>query len=531
MAETMRDLLLSHHDSDRPAIKFDDEVITWREFVVGSKRRASAIHAQLNDDRPRHVGTLLDNVPEIMFALAAGALGGYVTAGINTTRRGEGLARDIRTADCQILLTDGRYAPLLEGLDLGDVRIINVASDEWDDLVADATAPSFFPERGARDPFMLIFTSGTSGNPKAVRVANSTVVMSGSMLADSHGLTARDVFYLSMPTFHSNAILGGVGPAWVTGGTMVLARQFSASRFLPDVRRYGVTYMNYVGKPLAYILDTPARPDDAKNTLRLAFGNEAASKDIPAFAERFGCKVSDAYGSTELAIIVVRTENSPLQSIGEPFPGVAVFDPFTGTECPRAEYDDSGAINNLDECIGELVNTEGAGFFSGYYNNPDATNERMRDGKYWSGDLAYRDADGYIFMAGRTGDWLRVDGENMATGIIEEIILRHPAVSRAAVYALPDPRGVGDQIVAALVPRHDAHLTPEGFQAFLERQDDLSPKAWPRWVRLAETLPMTATNKILKRELQSEGLETRDELWERAEHGHEYSAVGSGVPA
>ena len=92
-------------------------------------------------------------------------------------------------------------------------------------------------------------------------------------------------------------------------------------------------------------------------------------------------------------------------------------------------------------------------------------------------------------------------------------------------------RGVGDQIVAALVPRHDAHLTPEEFQAFLERQDDLSPKAWPRWVRLADTLPMTATNKILKRELQSEGLETRDELWERAEHGHEYSTVGSGVPA
>lgn len=150
---------------------------------------------------------------------------------------------------------------------------------------------------------------------------------------------------------------------------------------------------------------------------------------------------------------------------------------------------------------------------------------------YWSGDLAYRDADGYIFMAGRTGDWLRVDGENMATGIIEEIILRHPAVSRAAVYSLPDPRGVGDQIVAALVPRHDAHLTPEGFQAFLERQDDLSPKAWPRWVRLAETLPMTATNKILKRELQSEGLETRDELWERAEHGHEYSTTSPGVPA
>lgn len=140
-------------------------------------------------------------------------------------------------------------------------------------------------------------------------------------------LTSDDVLYLSMPLFHSNAIMGGFSPAIAVGATMALARRFSASRFGDDIRRYGVTYMNYVGKPLAYILDTPPRPDDADTTLRAAFGNEAAAKDIPAFAERFGCRVWDACGSTELAIIITRTENSPLESIGEPFPGVAVYDP------------------------------------------------------------------------------------------------------------------------------------------------------------------------------------------------------------
>src|SRR5690606_15963009 len=109
------------------------------------------------------------------------------------------------------------------------------------------------------------------------------------------------------------------------------------------------------------------------------------------------------------------------------------------------------AVSNLDQCVGELVNTEGAGFFAGYYNDEASTSDRMRDGKYWSGDLAYRDADGFIYMAGRSGDWLRVDGENMATGIVEEILLRNPAVSRVAVYGLPDPRGVGDQLAAAIV--------------------------------------------------------------------------------
>ncbi|MDX2357694.1 AMP-binding protein [Dietzia sp. PP-33] len=529
MADTVREQLRRHADSDSPAIRYDDLTVTWREYVSAAERRAGALEAMLDDSLPRHVGTLLENTPEMLYALAAGAFGGFVVAGINATRRGEGLARDIRRADCQVLLTDSQLAPLLDGLDLGDVSVIDTDSDEWAATVAESEPPADPPAVDAGDPFMLIFTSGTSGDPKAVQVGNFTVTMSGEALAPSFELTADDVLYLSMPLFHSNAIMSGFSPAIAVGATMVLARRFSATRFGDDIRRYGVTYMNYVGKPLAYILDTPARPDDAETTLRAAFGNEAAAKDIPAFAERFGCTVRDAYGSTELAIIIVRTENSPLESIGEPFPGVAVYDPVTVTECPRAIFDDTGAVANLDECVGELVNTEGAGFFAGYYNNEQATSDRMRDGMYWSGDLAYRDADGNVYMAGRSGDWLRVDGENMAAGIVEEILLRHPAVSRVAVYGLPDPRGVGDQLAAAVVVRHDSELDPAGLEEFLASQPDLSPKAWPRWVRVSEALPTTATNKILKRELIKDGVGGArggdDTWWERDERGTAYSVL------
>lgn len=529
MADTVREQLRRHADSDSPAIRYEDLTVTWREYIAAADRRAGALDAVLDDSRPRHVGTLLENTPEMLYALAAGALGGVVIAGINATRRGEGLARDIRRADCQILLTDSQLAPLLDGLDLGDVKVIDTDSDEWAATVAASEPPADPPVADAGDPFMLIFTSGTSGDPKAVQVGNFTVTMSGEALAPSFELTADDVLYLSMPLFHSNAIMSGFSPAIAVGATMVLARRFSATRFGDDIRKYGVTYMNYVGKPLAYILDTPARPDDAETTLRAAFGNEAAAKDIPAFAERFGCTVRDAYGSTELAIIIVRTENSPLESIGEPFPGVAVYDPATMTECPRAIFDDTGAVANLDECVGELVNTEGAGFFAGYYNNEQATSDRMRDGMYWSGDLAYRDADGNVYMAGRSGDWLRVDGENMAAGIIEEILLRHPAVSRVAVYGLPDPRGVGDQLAAAVVVRHDSELDPTGLEEFLASQSDLSTKAWPRWVRVSDALPTTATNKILKRDLIKDGVGGTgggaDTWWEREERGTAYSVL------
>ncbi|MET0766668.1 MAG: acyl-CoA synthetase, partial [Aeromicrobium sp.] len=162
------------------------------------------------------------------------------------------------------------------------------------------------------------------------------------------------------------------------------------------------------------------------------------------------------------------------------------------------------------------------GAFAGYYKDPDAESERMRSGMYWSGDLAYRDADGFVYFAGRTADWLRVDGENLAAAPVERILLRHPAVEEAAVYAVPD-EAVGDQVMAALVVRDT--LDPAGLEAFLAAQPDLSPKAWPRFVRIVETLPRTATNKVLKRALAAEGPVAGDGvLWVRAARGTTYDA-------
>jgi fatty-acyl-CoA synthase len=177
---------------------------------------------------------------------------------------------------------------------------------------------------------------------------------------------------------------------------------------------------------------------------------------------------------------------------------------------------------NADEAVGELVNTSGTGFFTGYYNSEDATAERMRHGMYWSGDLAYRDADGWIYLAGRTADWMRVDGENLAAAPIERILVRLPDINRVAVYAVPD-ENVGDQIMAAVVLNEGSSLTAEGLEAFLAKQSDLSPKAWPRYVRITADLPTTATHKVLKRDLAAQGPTAGDgELWVREPRGTRY---------
>ncbi|MHA3020157.1 fatty-acid--CoA ligase FadD1 [Mycobacterium sp. BMJ-28] len=518
MADTLQQLLRERADLGSVAVKHGDRTWTWRAHVAEASRQAAALIELADPARPLHVAVLLGNTPDMLTALAAAALGGYVLCGINTTRRGDALARDIAKVDTQILITDAAHRPLLEGLDLRGVTVVAAGTGEWDRLLAAAPELTPHKEVGADDTFMMIFTSGTSGDPKAVEVPHATVLFAGTALVARYELDATDTCYLAMPLFHSNAVYAGWSVALGAGAAMAPAT-FSASGFLADIRRYGATYMNYVGKPLAYILATAERPDDADNPLRVAFGNEAADRDIDAFSRRFGCTVWDGFGSTETAVIITRTEDCPAGSIGKGFPGVAIFRD-TGEECAVARFDETGALMNAEEATGELVNTSGSGLFRGYYNDRSATDERMRGGVYWSGDLAYRDADGWIYLAGRTADWMRVDGENLTAAPIERILLRLPAINRVAVYPVPD-EFVGDQVMAAVVLNDGAELTPAGFAEFLTAQRDLSPKAWPRYLWVAPDLPSTATNKILKRELVAMGTEPRGRvIWRR--HGTDF---------
>ncbi len=522
MPETVQQLLRQRRHDDTLAVAYGERTWTWREHLAEAEAEAAALIARADPARPLHVGALLANSPAMLRAMAAAALGGYVLCGVNTTRRGAGLLADVRRSDCQILLVDPDHLPLLEGLELNGIDVLDVTGTRYADAVGAAPPLIAHREVTAADTLMMIFTSGTSGDPKAVRFAHGMAIMCGASLIFQYDVTADDVCYLSMPLFHSNGVAAGWAVGIGSGATMVPAR-FSPSRFLDDVRRYHVTYLNYVGKPLALILSTPERPDDADTTLRVAFGNEATDRDIAEFARRFGCRVIDSFGSSEFAVIVVREDGAPPGSIGKPYPGVSIHNPTTLKECAVAEFDYHGALTNFDEAVGELVNTQGAGPFTGYYNDPAATAERVRHGMYWSGDLAYRDADGWIYLAGRTADWMRVDGENLAAAPIERILERLPQVSQVAVYAVPDER-VGDQVMAALVLRAGIALEPAGFEKFLASQPDLSPKAWPRYVRINDDLPATATNKILKRELIAAGVSAAGGvLWTRRARGTTYT--------
>ena len=502
---TFADLVTARGEDDSTALWFEGTRWTWREVVAQSRARAALAQqamAECAPTTPRHVGVFLENTAEHLFWWLGCALGGIPYVGINPTRRGSDLSHDITFTDCGLLVVDGPRAPLLHGL-AALPPLVQVDGAEYRDTV-EAAVPAALPHVAPDAILSLIFTSGTTSAPKAVICSQARMARIALTQVERRGLSADDTFYVVMPMFHSNALMAGIAPAVATGGTIVLRRRFSASSFLSDVRTYGVTFFNYVGKPLNYVLATPQHPDDADNTLRIAFGNEASERDIAAFAARFGCRVIDGFGSSEGEIQIVRTPETPPGSLGvSARGGTVVMDPDTLTECPRAQFDPHGVLLNAEEAVGEIVQLNGAELFEGYWNNPEAQAARLRNGWTWSGDLAYRDEAGFWYFAGRTSDWLRVDGENLATAPMERLLNRFDAFDAVAVIAAPD-EAVGDQVYAVAEVPPDRQFDNDAFGAFLAAQPDLGTKWAPRWVRIVAELPRTPSNKVVKRSLAAD---------------------------
>jgi fatty-acyl-CoA synthase len=518
----------------RPFLLFGDRSITHAEFYAESIRLARLFLELRDPSVPFHVGVLMDNLPEYLFAFGAAALAGAVVVSINGTQRGASLARDVRHADCQILLTEPSHLFLLEPIRdelplLAESRI--VMNQRWEpsksrpffgrdlDEALGATRAAATDPNASIDPdqrYLLVFTSGTTAAPKAVTISQRRMVSTGEYIGGLMGVGPADCGYLAMPLFHANSQQCGFMPALLHGARLGLVRKFSKSQFLPDVRRYGVTYFNYTGKPLSYILTTARRPDDADNPLRVAYGNEGSHRVVAEFSARFGCRVIDGFGATEGGFGFPRTPGDPPGSVGRPPESIKVLRE-DGSECPAATLDEQRVIANPEEAIGEIVNTAGIGKFEGYYKNEEATAQRTRGGMYWSGDFGYKDRAGYLYFTGRALDWIRVDGENFLAKPIEDALARHPAIYLASVYAVPDA-AAGDRVMATVVTAEDARLDARGLYEFLVAEPDFSPKWLPTYVRLGRDVPMTATNKVLVRELRRQKFrleEVHEPIWWR----------------
>jgi fatty-acyl-CoA synthase len=519
-------MLVARADDDRVGVLDGDRRWTWRQAVQEGATRGALAASLFGEGKP-HIGVLLPNGAEYLFWLNAAALAGAAKVGINPTRRGEALAADVRATDCAMIVTDDEGAALLQGLDLGvdEANILVIGSSRYDALLTRYTGSeealhliAHADEVDDDALFLLIFTSGTTGVPKAVRCTQGRLAGIAEVAAPGYGYTAEDICYCPMPLFHGNALMALWGPSVYMGAAIATRPRFSASAFIDDVRRFGATKFSYVGKAIAYILATPERPDDAVNTLKSAFGTEASVRDRDRFRDRFDCILIEGYGQSEGGAAINPVLGMPKGALGKPVGGVdlAVMSPETGEECPPADIDADGRLLNAGAAIGEIVNRSGRGSFEGYYRRDDAEQERLRRGWYWTGDLGYVDADGFFYFAGRNGDWLRVDSENFSAGPVESIISRHPDLAVAAVYPVPDTAsGAGDQVMVAIEMVPGTDFDPGGFATWLAAQPDLGPKWLPRYVRISPSLPQTATGKVTKVGLRAEAWACDDAIWWR----------------
>jgi fatty-acyl-CoA synthase len=522
---TAAQLIRLRAQDDSTGLVFEGQHWSWREVVAEAELRAELL-LSLRRDGPFHVGVLLENTPEYLFLLAGAALAGSVIVGINPTRRGAELATDVRRADCQLVLTDSSELGPLDHLDLGlqPGGLLAVDGTEYSERLAELRGGTIedrpsLPEPTPDQLYLLIFTSGSTGGPKAVRMTQGRAARSAARVTFS----SEDVLYSAMPLFHGNALSAAVLPAFRSGATLALRRKFSASSFLPDVRLTGATFFNSVGRAIAHIVATVPTDHDRDHQLRYVLGPETSAQDKAAFTARFGVPLFEGYGSSENAIILMPVPEARPGALGKAKKNddIVVVDPETGSELPPASFDGQGRLSNAELSIGELVGRNVRSNFEGYYNNPEADAERTRNGWYWSGDLAYRDDEGIFYFAGRTGDWLRVDSENFAAAPVERILARFEGASGVAVYPVPDTT-TGDQVMAALELKPGATFDPDAFAAFLARQEDLGTKWAPRFVRVVQALPVTATDKTDKKPLRAERWDTADPVWHRVGRSDEY---------
>ncbi|MBT2510264.1 AMP-binding protein [Streptomyces sp. ISL-98] len=518
-ADTVAELVRRQWGDQRVGLRCQGLTLSHHQIAAGAAARAALLVDLLPRGAEPHLGVLLDNTPEFPLWLSAAALAGAAVAGINPTRRGAELARDILHTDCRVLVTERAHLPLLDGLELPGIRVLVTDTDAYQSLLTpyegakpgEATVPGAGVGPGTR--MLLYFTSGSTGAPKAAICSQGRLAAAGASLVDHLGVRPDDVHYICMPMFHGNAVIADWAPALAGGAGIALRRRFSASRFLDDVRAYGATYFTYVGRAVQYLLATPERPGDRDHALRLGFGTEAGAVDAARFEARFGVRLVEGYGSSEGGAAIQRTPDTPPGAIGRPAPGddLAVVDPETGRERARAVLDAQGRLLNGSEAIGELVN-RGPNPFEGYWRNDAAEADRRRGGWYWTGDLFFRDTEGFLHFAGRTDDRLRVDSENLAAAMIENILARWPDAAAVAVYAVPDP-AAGDQVMATVALRDGVTFSPDSFGQFLAEQADLGTKMAPSYVRVVERMPVTATNKVHRVALRREGFRCGDAVW------------------
>jgi crotonobetaine/carnitine-CoA ligase len=354
---------------------------------------------------------------------------------------------------------------------------------------------------------VLLYTSGTTGPSKGVVLPHTANLTSARHTVWLCRYTADDRLYTVFPLFHINAKYTSTLAAMAAGASLVMDTRFSASGFWDIVRREGITAFNYQGALLTMLMKQPPRPDDADNSVRVAFGAPAPVEIWRDFERRFGLRLVEVYGMTETATSLANTlDDTRVGSCGKPVDHfeVEVHDE-RGYRCPPGV---AGEIVVRPRWPDVMIRE--------YYGMPEATLAAFRNLWFHTGDRARVDDDGYVYFVDRMKDAIRRRGENISSFEVERVVNTHHAVLESAAFGVPSELAE-EEVMIVVVHRPGADVEAEALLDFCAER--MAHFAVPRYVRFLDALPKTPSQRIQKYKLREEGV-TAD-TWDRAAHGYE----------
>ncbi|MDP3139995.1 MAG: AMP-binding protein [Burkholderiaceae bacterium] len=519
----------AHRNGERTFLHFmqDGRRLSYREVDELSARIANGLLEQ-GLGQGSHIAVIMENCPEQMLLYFAIGRIGAVAVPVNTSARGKLLAYFLTQSDSIAVVVEEEFAQrTCEALDeapaIGRLIVLRAPGQSppmsplprreglpVTDFALLLQAPSQPPAVEVRfsDLAMLCYTSGTTGPSKANMMTQATVVQYGMTTAEAQGYRFSDIVYIALPINHVNGFLCNLWGAFIADAAVAMSRRFSVSGYWTEVRESGATLTNLVGSMSNMLWAQAPSPTDRDNRLRLC-----VCTPVPPFAleweTRFDTRVCSSYGQSDFisaAHYTLLDPPSKLGSAGRARAGIEM-----------RIVDDDGLDVAPDE-VGELLLRSNNPWSTslGYYKMPEATVAATR-GLWWhTGDRARIDADGYLFFADRKKDALRRRGENISAQEVEAVIMEHPAVAEAAVYAVRSEMSE-DEVGVSIVLVHGHQLTPVDLIHFCSR--NMAHYMVPRFVHLATALPRTETHKVQKAQLREFAQNHRDQLWDREAAG------------
>jgi acyl-CoA synthetase (AMP-forming)/AMP-acid ligase II len=488
---------------DSPLLAGSGRRFTYGEFQLETARVAGAL-LRLGVKQGDKIALLLPNCPEFLFAVFAAAEIGAIFVPINTAFSADEVAYVLEHSEAKYLLTDRSYLPLVHPLRQRCTtlkRVISLGTDKdsaflgWDEFLDGASTELPAIDVRADDIAAITYTSGTTDRPKGVMLTQFTYAFAPQKRAEALGWNERDRAIVILPLFHVNALCHIALAIFSVGGSLVLRERFSASRFWDEVRECGVTTSSLMRTIPTILLNLPEKADDADNPLRLVVALLPPELHLK-FEERFNLTVVGSYSLTEDILSVIGPQDKTKRKLGS---------------CGLPAAPEVHKLRIVDESgkelppgqSGEIVKQSPA-VMRGYYKNPAATSEALKDGWLYTGDLGYLDENGFLYFVDRKKDMIKRGDENVSAEEVERVLNAHPAIAESAVIGVPDP--IRQEEVKACVvlkpPATAETVSPEEIWSFC--QERLAAFKIPRYLEYCDALPKTPSSKIQKALLREE---------------------------